>query len=446
MRTTLRLVLAGILCTSALSPSLAQTRILWLQNLQEAQQIANQEQRLVLIHFYSDTCPPCRRLDQVVFPNPEVCRAMSVNYVPVKINGERARDTARQFQVDRWPTDVIADAQGRVVYKTVSPQDPARYVQLLNAVAADFRATMAPVAAAGRVSRPTEPPAGYALAAYNNGSDSGAAPVHPAADTRTGPVNSPAGSGQPYGSRDGDPYSPLVRAPTDAGSPPSYAAAPAPREQVNPYVGPYAPASAANSPPRGDTYDPRSSWSPSPMVGGAAPDAYARQAVTMTLGGDVPTLPAWQENRFASNRPVPEASGAGGPPGAAGAPSGAPPAMDGFCMDGFCPVTLQEQERWVKGDPRWGAVHRGCTYLFLSQQHQQRFLSDPDRYSPVLSGLDPARYVDRGELVPGLRAHGMWFRGKTYLFADEQSLDRFSQAPEFYAQRTHEIMMASGRN
>ena len=157
MRTSLRLALAGILFTSALPPVLAQTRIPWLQNLQEAQQIANQERRLVLIHFYSDTCPPCRRLEQVVFPNPEVCRAMSMNYVPVKINGERARDTAKQFQVDRWPTDVIADAQGRVVYKTVSPQDPARYAQLLNAVAADFRATMAPVAAAGRASPPTEP-------------------------------------------------------------------------------------------------------------------------------------------------------------------------------------------------------------------------------------------------------------------------------------------------
>jgi hypothetical protein len=32
------------------------------------------------------------------------------------------------------------------------------------------------------------------------------------------------------------------------------------------------------------------------------------------------------------------------------------------------------------------------------------------------------------------------------LFVDEQSLDRFSQAPEFYAQRAHEIMMAPGRN
>ena len=157
MRTSLHLALAAILFAPALPPVLAQTRIPWLQDLQEAQQIASQEQRLLLIHFYSDTCPPCRRLEQVVFPNPEVCRAMSMNYIPVKVNGERARDTAKQYQVDRWPTDVIADAQGRLIYKTVSPQDPTRYAQLLNAVAADFRATMAPVAAAGRVPPQAEP-------------------------------------------------------------------------------------------------------------------------------------------------------------------------------------------------------------------------------------------------------------------------------------------------
>jgi YHS domain-containing protein/thioredoxin-related protein len=441
MRTSLRLALVGMLFTSALPQVLAQTRIPWLQNLQEAQQIANQERRLLLIHFYSDTCPPCRKLEQVVFPNPEVCRVMSMNYIPVKVNGERDRDTAKQYQVDRWPTDVIADAQGRVVYKTISPQDPTRYAQLLNAVAADFRATMAPVAAAGRDSPLVDPAAGYALAAYNNRPDSRAAPAYPAVDPRTGPENSPAGPGQSYAARDADPYLAQVRTSTDAGLPPSNSAAPMPREQVNPYVGQYAPASAANGPPQEHAYNLRSSWSPPPTEGGATPERPASQAVTMPTNDNTPPRQAWQENRFVSNQSAPEASGASAPPPAAGALADPPQAMDGFC-----PVTLLEQERWVKGDPRWGAVHRGCVYLFLSQQHQQRFLSDPDRYSPVLSGFDPARYIDRGDLVAGQRAHGMWFRGKTYLFADEQSLDRFSRAPEFYAQRAHEIMMAPGRN
>ena len=262
MRKSLRLTLAGILFISALPPVFAQTRIPWLQNLQEAQQIARQEQRLLLIHFYSDTCPPCRRLEQVVFPNPEVYRAMSMNYVPVKINGERARDIARQFQVDRWPTDVIADAQGRVLYKTVSPQDPARYAQLLNAVAADFRVRC----------HPWQPPAGIAA-------DRAPPPAMLLLRTITAPIlvrhrstrrltreptrwicpPDPARNTVP---RWAIPTRLSPRSDRSRFTPPPYSVASAPREQINPYVGQYAPAPARHGPPQGDAYDPRSYWSP----------------------------------------------------------------------------------------------------------------------------------------------------------------------------------------
>ncbi len=73
------------------------------------------------------------------------------------------------------------------------------------------------------------------------------------------------------------------------------------------------------------------------------------------------------------------------------------------------------------------------------------FLADPDRYSPMLSGYDPVRYIERGEKVPGLRKHGMWFNGKMYLFADELSLDRFWGSPEYFSQKSHESMMSAGR-
>ena len=395
MRTLLTNALAGLLVAAALTPASAQTRIPWLQDLPQAQEIASREGRLLLIHFYSDTCPPCRRLEQVVFPNGEVCRAVSLNYVPVKINGDRERATASQFQVDRWPTDVIADARGQIIYKTVSPQDPSRYTQLLDAVAADFRATMAPVAAAGRPSPPPGPAANYAFAAYNQRSDASAPPAYPGADANRGPANYPPESG------------------------PAYTRGPA------------------------DPYDPRSSWATPAGTGSASPpDVAARQVLAMPTDGRGTPQPQWQENRYAAGTNVPEPSHATAP--TAPVPANPPLAGNQYALDGFCPVTLLEQESWVKGDPRWGILHRGSVYLFLSEQHLQRFNADPDRYAPVLSGFDPARYIDRGELVPGKRAHGNWFRGKTYLFADKASQERFEQMPEFYAQRAHEIMMAAG--
>ena len=402
-----------------------------------------------------------------MFPNPEVYRAMSMSYIPVKINGERARDIAMQYQVDRWPTDVITDPQGRTLYKTVSPQDPNRYAQLLNAVSADYRSVGPPAPVAANAPPQGSPGTGNPYAVYDGRTDPRsqfAAYTPPPAQTaprwdrhRRGLMVPQAADRQSYGSTAPMPPQNSVGDSRWQQSGPSYAnqyaangpsslvprPSPAPREQLNPYVTPYVAAPASGAAPQAGSYDPRSSWSsPGGTYGGSA---YGPAAPSMAPGaGRLSVKPASlagkpirlrsRGGRFSAVAAVPQppaSSGAGGVP---------------LTMDGFCPVTLAEQERWVKGDPRWGAVHRGRTYLFLSQQHQQRFLADPDRYSPVLSGYDPTRYVDRGELVPGQRRHGMWFRGKIYLFADEESLERFSAAPEGYSQRAHEIMMAAGRN
>ena len=115
-------------------------------------------------------------------------------------------------------------------------------------------------------------------------------------------------------------------------------------------------------------------------------------------------------------------------------PAGHPP----LAFDGYCPVTLADQATWTKGDPRWGAVHRGRTYLFPNPAAQQRFLAAPDLYSPVLSGFDPVRYLEAGEMVEGKREHGVFYRDRVYLFADEDSLQRFGSRPDFFIAATEQ--------
>jgi YHS domain-containing protein len=128
-------------------------------------------------------------------------------------------------------------------------------------------------------------------------------------------------------------------------------------------------------------------------------------------------------------------SGAAGPQQP---PSNPPPVSRAtFALEGHCPVHLLEQSAWVAGDERWGANHRDKTYLFVSQSCQQKFMADPDRYAPVLSGNDPVALVDRGESVPGRREHGCYFgvepNRRVVLFANEASYQTFSRNPQRYA-------------
>jgi protein disulfide-isomerase len=95
-------------------------------------------------------------------------------------------------------------------------------------------------------------------------------------------------------------------------------------------------------------------------------------------------------------------------------------------LDGYCPVELHRlRTRYTKGDPRFGAVHRGRTYLFSSADAQQEFLRDPDRYSPVMAGNDPVLLFDQGQFVPGTRRLGLFVGDRVYLFANEQTRAKF---------------------
>jgi YHS domain-containing protein len=108
------------------------------------------------------------------------------------------------------------------------------------------------------------------------------------------------------------------------------------------------------------------------------------------------------------------------------------PATPPTALDGFCPVTLTERHVWQPGDEKWGAIHRGRTYLFASEDAQQRFLADPDRFSPVFAGNDPVQRVEHNKIVPGKREHGAFYLDRVYLFASEDSYQRFYRDPDRY--------------
>jgi protein disulfide-isomerase len=383
MSITKRVTLSVLLAAVFASVAAAQGGIRWQGDLAQACGIAQRDQRLVLLHFYTENCGPCQMLEHNVFPNPAVSRAVAENYVPVKLDAARERQLAQHYGVRQFPTDVILDSEGRVIYHTVSPQDPTQYTRLLRGVANDH--LPAPRVASNLPSERANP--------YGpNGRQETTQPNRTWTPSPPAEVNS-----RP----DGGFYSNSYRPP-----------------QLSPTPGHQAGGEARTMP-----YESRYARQYSPQT----PAPHARPY----------TAAAQPPNGLANSRPSAEPNG-GTPPAAGTEP--APQALDGFC-----PVSLADQEMWVKGDPKWGAVHRGRTYLFASAEHQRRFLANPDHYSPVLSGYDPVLFIEQGTLQPGHRSHGMWFRGKTYLFADEASLQRFTESADYFAQKTHEIMMAGGR-
>lgn len=124
------LVIASMI-TAFASAKVAQAQIPWQNNLRTAHAQAQAEGKLLLLHFYSDNCPWCDKLDAGAFQDPSVAAAISATYIPVKIHANSNPKLAEMFKVERFPSDVVVTIEGRTLSHSVSPQQSERYIAML---------------------------------------------------------------------------------------------------------------------------------------------------------------------------------------------------------------------------------------------------------------------------------------------------------------------------
>jgi YHS domain-containing protein/thiol-disulfide isomerase/thioredoxin len=469
--------LAGIVITGLLTPiclAAAQTSLPWQTNLESAKQLAAQTNRLVLVHFWSPSCVPCKQVEKNVFSAPQVQQTIEAHFVPVKINADDWPTTTKQYGISALPTDLIITPTGQIVGRMISPQTPDAYLQKL---ASESSGASAPIAAQPAPS-PVAPPAStvYSPAAAGIGATAPAAShwlpqsVAPpanitAAVTPAAPSAAPANVGWGAASAakpnnaapaisaySDNRYSEYFQkyAPAASVSAPAINAAPGMNAAQNvaaaapPISGTataYTPTSYAGggyAPPTVTTQQPVYTPPAAAMTPAAASSGYG----TPAYGSPAYTPPSYTPPSSSVTPVAPSISAPSAqlaaqhttPPAAASpASSMATAASPPLALDGFCPVTLVEQARWQVGDRRWGVIHRGRTYLFTGPEQQKKFLANPDRYSPAISGQDVVLAMDYGQQIDGRRALGLEYQNRMYLFSSDASRQAFVQNPTRYA-------------
>jgi protein disulfide-isomerase len=380
----------------------------WASDYRQAAEQAARERKLVLLHFESDSCPPCRKLEANVFPRRDVAEAVDAGYVAVKVNVDKTPELARRHAVPRWPMDVVVTPMGQEVYRQISPQDPAEYIARLKETAA--RSGNARSTTPG-----TTKPVGFKTGAGS--------PKTPALD-QSSAIESPV-------VENGAPTVPAAVQPA-APTRNEYVAKP----QTNPYSAQPSADSAANKPlvtNEGSTeYQGIESVSPR-VTNGTTPNSQRAGPPAREGGPNAP--PAAAQNKA--------------------------PILPPIGMEGYCVVSLHTYNQklaeaqaagvspdptlkgWIKGNKKFGAIHRGRLYLFANPEAQKTFLADPDRYAPALSGYDPVVFNETQKLVDGKRAIGLTYNNQVYVFASEESLRKFEASPKPYAETVYQAMLRS---
>jgi YHS domain-containing protein/thiol-disulfide isomerase/thioredoxin len=509
----------------------------WVSDLPTAQRQAAGSGKLILLHFWSTTCPPCRFMNERVFPNRQVIQIISQNFVPVKVNVEQNPQMARQFGVSAVPSCFILTPSGEVLQKWVGASEPTRYAQQLSEVQAKWSTLLAQRQQAGprTVAGGNPPPAASPPSSApmtggvisppqvgtpgNLGCPIGGTPHAGSPSSQQGtapPVGQPsflnpgpstgsqlAGLGGPGPGSSGTLGAALnPRTEGNNPQPVHLSASSNPASGILEGSGSFPPtASVSPAASSGLPNNPQGGHVPIHLFGGTdpgAPRGNSRQTGSQDLGTAnfrtspgsqvSPTLTGASSPQTGTGEVVPSPGfdSPGSPRGPSPSPPGAPsptaaqsgatwdrPPIGGnsiphvrsgdlrtydnpsvgpseanhppLGLDGFCPVQLTDFGKWVPGIPQWGMIHEGRTYLFAGPAERAKFAANPDRYAPVLSGYDVVLAAERGVLVPGKREFGGWYRGRVYLFANEQTLRQFDQDPNRYLSKLSQLETSSGR-
>ncbi|QDU37043.1 Thioredoxin [Maioricimonas rarisocia] len=101
-------------------------------------------------------------------------------------------------------------------------------------------------------------------------------------------------------------------------------------------------------------------------------------------------------------------------------------------LDGFCPVALLKQRRWIKGSPQFTTEHRGQIYHLSSDEALESFDEDPERFAPRFLGCDPIIVWQTDRAVPGSTRFGAFYDDELYLFVSDENRKTFKENPDRY--------------
>jgi YHS domain-containing protein/thioredoxin-related protein len=393
------------LCFTMDAKADVQQKIIWETNFERAITQAKMLNRPLFLHFYGDNCPPCKLMEANVFTDGQVINQMNKSFVAVKIKVSEQAQLAKKFSVQVIPTDLVLTGEGHLIHRRQGGIITERFLEYLHFLLSNIQQSTNQEVAQ-QVSNP----------------------IPTSVPTVPEPTNSPLVSPLQFQSQ-----------------PTQTALSLQPAELPNNKIETTQTVLPRTEQPLRDPFTKQPVIQPSPQPSPVQVTQVAQEPINPIRVTEkrIPqeeksVLPKTIDTAFVPQVHKEPATVSTAPPVVL--QSNNPDEMATTMvevplgLEGYCPVLLSTEERWIPGNPAYYTMYRGHVFRFSSEEAMTEFMKNPALYAPVAMGEDIVLMVDRNKKIYGNRKYGAWFQGRVFLFSSQESLDSFAARPEYYAE------------
>jgi thioredoxin-related protein len=108
---TLTVVVTLILLFNTPAQAAGSVTVAW-QGYDQAKKLAASSGKPILLHFYTDWCTYCKKMDQETFANRRVAAYMNENFVVTKVNSAKQSGLAEKYHVRSVPSNWFLKPDG----------------------------------------------------------------------------------------------------------------------------------------------------------------------------------------------------------------------------------------------------------------------------------------------------------------------------------------------
>ncbi len=115
----------------------APSAVAWVDDHQDALRQAEASGRLVLLDFGADWCPPCQKMNQNVFSDPEFAAELEKWVVPLRVDlGDRppspsVAEVVRRYGVEALPTFIVVGTKGQEVARRAGTMSAGQFLDFV---------------------------------------------------------------------------------------------------------------------------------------------------------------------------------------------------------------------------------------------------------------------------------------------------------------------------